>query len=81
MQYQPAISRDDNGIETPVAVPVMRQDVIDRINKVISKDRQRLFVDGDRVVWIDLRAAKEIDVEEYARRHGHMDPTEKMLGT
>ena len=66
--------------ECRCAVPVMRGDVIERVNKALKEDRQRLFIDGDRVVWLDLRAAKEIDLEDYARRHGHMDPAEKLIG-
>ena len=79
MQYQPMVLRDENGGEQSIAIPVTRHAVIERINKALASDRQQLFLDGNRVVWIDLRSAQEIDLEEYARRHGHMEQSEKML--
>ena len=75
MQYQPMISRDENGTETPIAIPVMRNEVIERINKGLANDRQRLFLDGDRVVWIDLRNAQEIDNARLDRLRDGRDVT------
>jgi hypothetical protein len=75
------MATDVKGEQVAISIPVAAHVVLDRVNKALAPDRQRIFRDGDRYVWIDFRAAKAIDLEEYARRHGHMDHTEKFVDT
>lgn len=79
--YKPETFTDVCGRPTTNSVPVARRMVLERVNKSLAADRQQIMFDGDRVVWVDLRAAREIDLEEYARRHGLMERFETFGGS
>ena len=55
VSFQPRTGTDVHGKQVLISIPVTREAVVDRVNKVLAGDRQRVFRDGERYVLVSQR--------------------------